>query len=180
MFSVIKRIKNQFVSALKFKFDEKVLKKDPTRMAAIGRGKQVHGFGIDNVILSNDTVLFFGFPFDMPGAVANSNGYIYINDSFMAMPVKIQEAFIAHEYCHTLQFRSGRVGEGDSPKLIDNIELEHEADLFAVNHGHDMIPALQLMLEILTNFGWTAALGDIHKRIARLEGVPIAQLRSVA
>lgn len=137
--------------------EQRKLRADSERMGMLGIGRQVTGYGVSTVVLSNDVILMSGFDKDTPGALASANGFIYVNDAFLTLPGVIQHALIQHELGHHELGHTG-LGEAVLLRLMNErfktgstaaIQLEYEADEYSLTKGSDMINALTTMRDLL-------------------------------
>ena len=124
-------------------------------------GKEVY---IDNkVVLAGTGVKH------IPNAVCTSTGVIVINEAVLQMPTAQQNALILHEYGH-------RVLKHQATPVVYQVQLvfafgkslqmEFEADEYAVKNGGDMLALLQHWHSTYPELRTKA----VRKRIEKLEG----------
>ena len=124
-------------------------------------GKEVY---IDNkVVLAGTGVKH------VPNAVCTSTGVIVINEAVLQMPTAQQNALILHEYGH-------RVLKHQATPVVYQVQLvfafgkslqmEFEADEYAVKNGGDMLALLQHWHSTYPELRTRA----VRKRIEKLEG----------
>lgn len=136
---------------------QRALLSNEERMSTLGVGQAVKGFTNGNIVLSNDVVLTTGFDKNTPGACANGNGFIYVNEAFLRLDGITQYALIKHEEGHLVKahhnldsdFIQKLVSARSVKENSFAIQLEHEADVYALYQSADMLHGLRTMQKLL-------------------------------
>lgn len=129
------------------------------------------GFASGKIIQSNLTLGYYGTPSNKVGAIACANGFIYVNDAFMAIDsLAVKQAIVAHELGHIEHNHLvgastiGHLASRLLPWETEATRKEFEADAYAKAKGYNIVDALQYMLE--TKAG---NVSELRRRIKKLE-----------
>ena len=94
------------------------------------------------IFLSDDLLILNNIPSDIPGAVAvkfTDGSYgIFINNALTQRSTSFQKAAISHEEGHIVNTHLEELDPKDQL-------FEHEADLFALDNGYDIISVLKTL-----------------------------------
>ena len=152
--------------------------KDKERVGRLGIGQQYLLVEQDNVVFSNDTLLTSGYAPDTPAAIAADNGFVYVNEAFLELDMDVQKALLAHEEGHHALGHLEKVSARWSSWLMllralglskAALRMEHEADLYSQQKGHDICHALSVMKEQLAAHMGSTGIRELDIRIQFLQ-----------